>query len=771
MERLAEAAAKALTRGAGSAAQWGPVRLGFEEWLRRHWSLSDYSGELDRLGRQPPSASLVTYWRLTLFDVLVHASSPEAAADELSSLVEKLTPTADAGPHETPSPPAESQDHFDFRTSTFHGTVTGVQHNYYGPVALHDPAGWSTVEAADPVGRGVRRTRRLDKDPELPPYVRRDVDERLHALVSGGGFVVVTGELFSGKSRTAWAAVLDALPPGTRVCSPSLGADLRALPFALRDRKGSYVLWLDELEGHLDEHGLDSSLLTQLAELRVPVVATMSDEAYDARRFGRGPAARVLALAEPVELTCRWSREELERLGREVDPQLLDAREWRGERGVTEYLAVGSELWEMWWRARRATAHPRGHLLVRVAVDLARLGVEGGVSPHLLEELSAHYEQLEGLNPERESWADALAWATELRHGVTGMLVEDGPGGELRAFGSLVADAGRSSHTRTVPYEVWEAVRTLALDTPALDEGTEPTLSERFAAAADLYFRPRAEARDPEALFRLGRYGHSLGTVDGEDCFREAASRGHDRAAAALAELLMVRGDMAEAQPYLEQAAGAGDPVAAAALGTLLRGQAETWLRQGAEAGDAAAAHELGDMLVGAGREDEALRWYRKAAAAGRREVALSIGALLSRWHDPEAYIWLSYAAAWGDARAAGELGGYLSWEPEVDETKVVLLYRRAAHAGDANAAHNLGRWMIRKGRFGEAMELYRKALDGGVTDAELSIAGLLELQGKSAEAQDWFRRAATANPVGLPASLPPAPEGPLTPTPDTVTE
>ena len=757
-ERLADAGARRLV--ADSGARRGAVPGIFAQWFHRHELTDRHYGDFSEI--RPYMAEF--RWRQRLLDVLVNASNAEAAADELASLIDKLAHSRASGPHETPR--LLSQDHLDFRGSTFNGAVAGVQHNHYGTGTLHDPAGWSTVEAADPIGLGVRRTRRLDKDPELPPYVRRDVDERLRALVTAGGLVVVTGEPLSGKSRTAWAAVFDALSPKTRVYSPSPGADLHALPGVLRDRDGSYVLWLDELEGHLGERGLDAALLAQLAELHVPVVATMSDEAYDARRFGGGPAARVLARAEPLELMCRWSEAELTTLAHEDDSRLVDAREWRGKRGVTEYLAVGPELWDEWWRARRATAHPRGHLVVRVAADLARLGVHKGVTPDVLEELSDHYELSEGVDPDGESWTDAFAWATEVRHGVTGMLVEDGPRGELRAYGSLAADAEWSSQTRTIPHDVWEAVRTLALD-----EGEGSACHLRFAKAAVAYFMPHAAAGSPEALFRLARYDHGLGMIKREHCFREAANQGHDRAAAALAELLMARGDTAEAEPYLEQAARAGDAKAAATLGSLLRDRAETWLRAAAEAGDPAAAHELGDMLVGIGREDEALRWYRKAAAAGRREVAASLGALLSRWRDPEADVWLRYGAAWGDARAAGELGVHLSWGPWESEAPALGFYQQATDAGDANAAYNLGTWMEQEGRLGEAMALYRQAVEGGVTGAEKSIGNLLLRQGRPEEAEEWLRRAATANPIGLPAVLPPPPEDAPTPTPDTVKE
>lgn len=214
----------------------------------------------------------------------------------------------------------------------------------------------------------------------------------------------------------------------------------------------------------------------------------------------------------------------------------------------------------------------------------------------------------------------------------------------------------------------------------------------------------------------------------------------------------------------------------------LLRDQAETWLRRGAEAGDPVAAHELGDTLVGTGREDEALLWYRKAAAAGRREVAVSLGALLSSWRAPEADVWLCYAAARGDARGTGELGVHLSWEPEADEVKLVPYYQQAAHAGDASAAFNLGQWMARQDRFDEAMELYRQALQGGVPGVERAIGALLDLRGKVAEAKDWYHRAAvadtyrwagTANLISLPEVLPALAQPPdgTTPDPDTVKE
>jgi TPR repeat protein len=372
---------------------------------------------------------------------------------------------------------------------------------------------------------------------------------------------------------------------------------------------------------------------------------------------------------------------------------------------------------------------------------------------------------------EGESFEEALAWATTPLFGVSGLLVQGDTAGTWRAYGALVAEALRAGgNLEPVPDGVWWTL----LDRPGPGLAVD---RDAVLDAARTVLGPRLKGEDMALMIA---FAARVGPEERRDLLRRAAEAGGIQGDVELATFFLTFGGIPLAMPYLERAAEAGSSWAATTLGAVLRDQAETWLRGAAEAGDPEAAHRLGDMLVGTGREDEAIRWYRKAAAAGRREVALSLGALLSRWRDPEARVWLSYAAAWGDARATGELGVHLSWEPERDEAEVVSLYERAARAGDANAAHNLGLWMVGQSQiqghgpvpFEEAMALYRQALDGGVTDVELSIARLLELQGKLAEAQAWYRRAADANPTGLPAAFPPPPpEGDVTPVPDTVTE
>ncbi|MEU1146662.1 hypothetical protein ACFYO9_23225 [Streptomyces sp. NPDC005863] len=480
------------------------------------------------------------------------------------------------------------------------GQVIGVQNNYAGGAPQPQGAdGWPRVGALRRHAPGVRPARRFGFEQRLPPYVERDCHRELSAMitlaVTDGGLVVVTGEPLSGKTMTAWAALQHGAGDDARVHAPQPGTDLRDLPGRIPDRAPTarHVVWLDDLEDHLGEHGLTAGLLARLTHEGVLVLATMRDEAYDAHRFGAGPASRVLSAAATVELTCRWSAAELTRLAAADDPRLVDAVRWRGTLGVTEYLAVGPELWDEWRRsARRGGPHPLGHLLVRAAIDLARCGLTRGVTPKLLtrfqEEYEAEYGKESGADDAgREELDAALAWAAALRHGVSGLLVPGEWPGTWRACGSLVADAARSAGTEPLPDSAWiRAYRELEPhDTAELDA---------LAAAFRLALTPRAASGDVHALLWLGRLARDEGDLAGaEGFFRDAAGRGDTRAAAALGHLLATRVAYAEAVPYLTAAADADEPGAAALLGQVHQHLAVHYFRIARAAGDESATRRL----------------------------------------------------------------------------------------------------------------------------------------------------------------------------------
>jgi tetratricopeptide (TPR) repeat protein len=80
-----------------------------------------------------------------------------------------------------------------------------------------------------------------------------------------------------------------------------------------------------------------------------------------------------------------------------------------------------------------------------------------------------------------------------------------------------------------------------------------------------------------------------------------------------------------QAARWYRKAASAGDAAAMVNLGALLRkqgkeDQAGQWYRKAADAGNADAMVNLGALLAEQGEEDQAEQWYRKAADAGRRD-------------------------------------------------------------------------------------------------------------------------------------------------------
>ncbi|MFG2128529.1 tetratricopeptide repeat protein [Streptomyces sp. NPDC048751] len=752
LEELAAWGARVLTAGVWSE-DAERVQVAFAVWLEEQGSYQHSLALLDFERHRPDTDpdGFRAEWTRRLRTVLKSRSDAQAA-DQLKRLVVEFGQVGRSRSSPRVSNTASSTtvnespvtgDHIDFRGGTFPGQVIGKQYNY-GPqpgVGLPDPDSWPTLEDVNPVTLGVRQTRRLGEESGLACYVTRDVDEALRGWRQRDGLLVITGVPLTGKSRTAWTAMFNHLELHTRVYAPPPGTDLRSLPGLLRARPGTYVLWLDELERHLGDQGLDLGLLDELNRLGVPVVATMSDEEYEKHRFGDGPASRLLSRTRPVRLSSRWSEAELERLAEVTDDaRLVDAVQWRGDSGVTQYLAVGPELWELWHHAAFSNSrHPLGHLVVKAAIDLVRCGVTGDIPGELLETASGCYGtgHVSG-RPEIESLEEALAWAAEQRHGVTGLLVRGESDGTWRPYGSLVADVLRDPTTEPVPLAVWRC---------ALD-GTrdDADLYRTVLRTADAHFALRAEEGDPEAMHMLGITADDEATA--LEWFRKAVDAGKSELAGRVGELLLARGEAEDALPYLRTAAERNPQ---GAEGRLL-GQAhlmlaEHWLRQAAEAGDAEAAHRLGDLLLGGGDIDGAIDHYLDAEMDAYAPVARSVGMFALLKHQAEvAQVYLERAVGAGDERAVTLLDS----AREAPET----LAEAEEHFLDAgtyplDATHH-GAVLEKKGLLAEARQQYEKGYDLGDAYGAYRLAALLQQQGNPEEATLWYRKAAD---MGHPAA------------------
>ncbi|WP_369036907.1 tetratricopeptide repeat protein [Streptomyces adonidis] len=677
MDELAVEGARTLVDGLKSA-EWKRVRDRFAEWFvlrgQDEWAheLRSLQGPL-----RPYAWPGNLEWRFRLSEGLADAWDLDGS-DELASLIREFD--VPARPEEpTPAPaPAAPGDRFDFQGITVNGQFVGVQHVQQEPAAARPGSvDWPSAEDMAPLAYGVRPTRRGKGLPQLPPYVERDADSEVNSAVetaaSEGGLVVVQGEAYVGKSRTALAAMAHVLP-GVRVFAPARHENLRGLPALLRGMPGERcALWLDDLDGHLGADGLEPRLLAQLAAQGVPVIATMREDTYDKfRRLSRG---RVLDLAQIVELPRDWSQGERKRAGETEDPRLTDAARRCGVEGVAAYVAVGPMLWEEWQRARRADRHPRGYALVRAAVDLARCGLRGPLPQDLLVRVHEAYEAVAGL--ERESVDDALAWAAEKRDGVLRMLRRSGAS-MWEASPYLVDAASQDETFQAVDLRVW----TIALGMARADSAYDVEVVEAGARGA---FRAAAEAGDGRAMFELGELEEDLGEKgEAEKWFRRAAEIGHVEAAGRLGRLLAERGEQKEAVPFLEVAAGGGASWAALELGQIHSNRTEHWLREAAEAGDMEAAHRLGELHMGkAGGESEAMRWCLKANEAGVTSAAVSIGRLHQSEGDLlEAEKWYRQASDAGDPQGMRYLGLLLRRRGGDSEAEGTALLRKAARAG-----------------------------------------------------------------------------------------
>ncbi|MEU9454853.1 hypothetical protein [Streptomyces sp. NPDC048277] len=307
------------------------------------------------------------------------------------------------------------------------------------------------------------------------------------------------------------------------IYAPSRGTTLSALPQAIRSSShGPFLLWLDDLEGFLGKDGLNPSLLDSLKRLGVAIVATMQDHLFETYANIQAPETnaehdasrqignRLLRAVEPIRIGRLWSANEIARASAASDERLTDAVTHSAVYGVSEYLAAGPALLQSWLSAQRVNGNPRGAALVQASVDLARAGFRGAVDIDVLEELHTRYLPDPSLRP--ETWSEAVAWATKVRYGVSGLLVPGEYEGTWRAFDYLPDSASRNKKDHgEIPDFIWEESLHLCPDDDDLwrmGMGAYMEGRSQFAIAA---WEPLAESGNGSAASNLAAIFSEMG--------------------------------------------------------------------------------------------------------------------------------------------------------------------------------------------------------------------------------------------------------------------
>ncbi|WP_017593750.1 hypothetical protein [Nocardiopsis potens] len=553
------------------------------------------------------------------------------------------------------------------------------------------------VAEADPLVLGVKRARSAKGASPVPEYVPRDIDARVRALLAGiaakgGGLLLLRGASTAGKSRCLFEAVAGLLPE-YRIIAPPVGEELDDLPEHLDHAfpGEGRLLWLDGMDRYLGPRRLTAELVARLGRARVPVVATVQEQAVDL--LGIGAGYEVLNLAEQVTLARVWSEDELGRAEDAGDDRLVEAVRGRGPHGIAEYLAAAPVLdaeWRGAWRSTGEGGHPGGHALVAAAADLAAAGVASAIPVTELSELYREY--LRGgaaLRP--EPFEEALEWALRHRCGVAGLLVpEDLEEEYVRPFDYLV-DVGRA---RRAPEPLFRtALRLAVTDQERSMVGHIAFLAGHRDAAERAWDSVRSAFHvyiDGSILFE---YGHK----EAAERRWSSISEGHEELfrLSMVAPLMEAEGRSALSRKWVEMAKGNKEAVYAYIFGLLFLeregrevdvdgaiervvgglsgggvsllcvllvshgelGRADRVISSGVA--DSSAMVTSG-IFVGLGRGFYGEKWIRRAIYREPENVEFMyvLAWLLSGWgRGNEADIWLRRGSDAGDSRAAEMLG------------------------------------------------------------------------------------------------------------------
>ena len=392
----------------------------------------------------------------------------------------------------------------------------------------------------DPVALGVHAAESLGLS-RFTPYVAREIDDDLDALLEQSGFILIVGESTAGKSRAAYEAMQRRLR-NHRLLVPSAAAPFSEL-LAVFARTRKCVLWLDDLERYLGARGLAAALLETMRldnRSRRHVLATMRAEelarfaarrertVYGESRVDLRDGRTLIDQATVVRVERLWTQAEIDRAAKlTTDRRIAQALPYSDRFGVAEVLADGPELLEDWVNAWAPGTHPRAAAIVAAAVDCRRAGMFSPVPLDALRRLHEPYlEQRGGALLRPEPFDAALSWAREPLRGQASLLIEAQEGRYL-VFDYLVDRLQQMTRVGNIDEQVWQTAATITEPTEAYSIGVAAQNAAKLTIAVTA-LRRAFDSGLHEAGTRLSDCLGELGKV------HEAVAVA--RAAASLAE-------------------------------------------------------------------------------------------------------------------------------------------------------------------------------------------------------------------------------------------
>ncbi|MFF2126135.1 tetratricopeptide repeat protein [Streptomyces olivochromogenes] len=645
------------------------------------------------------------------------------------------------------------------------------------------------ISELDPYALEVHRAVALEGHTGLTPYVEREHDLGLRALVDDAvagrsRLVMLVGASSTGKTRACWEA-LKQLPADWRLWHP-IDPDRPQAALADLERVGPRtVVWLNEAHHYLlsRHHGeaIAAGLRTLLADdSRAPVLVlgTIWAGLEYVEPLTRTPAlnepdpynqARRLLAGQQLHVPSSFEHSAIEALRTSADPRLAAAARFASDGMVAQYLAGAPDLLTLY-----NAAGPETRALLQAAMDARRLGHPHGIPLPFLAAAAEAYLTDTDWDLADDNWLEqALAALTTSVKGARGPLHPlKRPRGARTHDPRLVPQAYRladylDQYGRTerlldpVPELFWQAARTHCSPETAGVLASEAANRGVTKDACALWIRAERYDLAAELLAEAGRLTEALGW------FERAVSQGRTHCLAHAGDRLISDGRWDEALRWYERAFHAGHleisrRVADQLVQAGLVQEALRWYEREIETDHREALPHAAQQLVAAGLLDQAgppwslrletpaqadhwaaksTEWYTKAISDGNAAALRQATDGPARpGHSAEALGWFEIAAQAGRTEALQLAAEHLANEGQVAAS--LNWCRRAIAAGHTDVLRYVADRIVSPG---EMIAWYEGAAEFGDADALQRVADRLAVEGRLDEALDWYRRVADA--------------------------